>query len=175
VKNDGHPAYTEAPPAAPSPVNSAPSLRPDAVNSSLVHGGKAVHTNTEPNKVDPALSEKLNHALAALPKYLQQTFVERMVENLTNPEAYRKHVEAVSVLATAAAIEAENQTMISNANAQPTTPGVATNHHPEKLSMENHSDMTLPVAAAALGAFLAKYGNATGDKGGKNEYHPPNQ
>jgi hypothetical protein len=100
-----------------------------------------------------------------------------MVESLTNPKAFQKHVEAVSVLATAAAIEAENQTMISNANTeQPVAPrsdGAVHNEMPNKLSMKNQSDMTLPVAAAALGAFLAKYGNATDDKDGKNFRSPP--
>ena len=131
----------------------------------------------ETNRFDPALARKLNSALATLPKYLQEAFVERMVENLTNPEAYRKHVEAVSVLATAAAIEAENQTMISNASAEPVTSGAAgalSTHHPDKRSIGNQSDMTLPVAAAALGAFLAKYGNATVESG-STAYHPPSQ
>jgi hypothetical protein len=100
-----------------------------------------------------------------------------MVESLTNPEAFQKHVEAVSVLATAAAIEAENQTMLSNANAEPIAPrsdGVM-NDQPEKLSMNNQSDMTLPVAAAALGAFLAKYGNATEEKDANNAHQTPPQ
>lgn len=163
--NESHPVYSETESSVPSPVISIPELRPEAVSSSILSSGKAVHDKSiETNTFDPVLAQKLSNALATLPKYLQETFVERMVENLTNPEAYRKHVEAVSVLATAAAIEAENQTMISNASANPVTSGVArvmNTHHPDKLSMENQSEMTLPVAAAALGAFLAKYGNAT--------------
>jgi len=176
--NESHPVYSESLSSAPSPVNSAPALRPEAVSSSIISSGKAVHdTRTETNRCDPVLAQKLSSALATLPKYLQEAFVERMVENLTNPEAYRKHVEAVSVLATAAAIEAENQTMISNASAEPVTSGAAgavNTHHPEKLSMENQSEMTLPVAAAALGAFLAKYGSATVENG-STAYHPPSQ
>ncbi|KAL3774774.1 hypothetical protein ACHAWO_012211 [Cyclotella atomus] len=178
--NEDRPECTSAPPVVPSPVNSDP-LLPEAVNSCLVNGGKNMHSDMnitpESNRMDPALSQKLNNALCALPKSLQETFVERMVESLTNPKAFQKHVEAVSVLATAAAIEAENQTMISNANTeQPVAPrsdGAVHNEMPNKLSMKNQSDMTLPVAAAALGAFLAKYGNATDDKDGKNFRSPP--
>lgn len=177
--NEDHPEFQTLPPVAPSPVNSAPPLLPEAVNSSLVNGGKNMYSDlaTESNQMDPALSRKLNNALSALPKSLQETFVERMVESLTNPKAFQKHVEAVSVLATAAAIEAENQTMISNANTeQPIAPGsdaVVHKEQPSKLSMNNQSDMTLPVAAAALGAFLAKYGNATDDKDGNDLRSPP--
>lgn len=178
VKED-HPDYISSHPVAPSPVKSAPPLRPEAVNSSLASSGKAMYSDLAPqiNHVDPVLSQKLNDALSALPKNLQETFVERMVESLTNPEAFQKHVEAVSVLATAAAIEAENQTMLSNANAEPIAPrsdGVM-NDQPEKLSMNNQSDMTLPVAAAALGAFLAKYGNATEEKDANNAHQTPPQ
>ena len=179
--NEDHPSFTPLQPAAPSPVKSAPPPRPEAVNSSTVNGGKNMYSDLapKPNPVDPVLSQKLNNALSVLPKNLQETFVERMVENLTNPKAFQKHVEAVSVLATAAAIEDENQTMISNANAeQPVAPrsdGVVNNEQPDKLSMANQSDMTLPVAAAALGAFLAKYGNATEDKERNNNYQTPPQ
>merc|ERR1719253_343907 len=96
-----------------------------------------------------------------LPKPLQECFVERVVENIASPDAYLKHVSAVSVLATAAAIEAQNQTMISNTQADvPQSDGT---NNTNKLSMNNQSEMTLPVAAAALGAFLAKYGNASAD------------
>eukprot|EP00804_Cyclotella_cryptica_P006765 CCRYP_015707-RA/>CCRYP_015707-RA protein AED:0.12 eAED:0.12 QI:148/1/1/1/1/1/4/348/468 len=176
--NESHPVYTDGHSSVPSPVSSMPALRPEAVSSSIVSSGKAVHdTSMDTNCFDPVLAQRLNKALATLPKYLQETFVERMVENLTNPEAYRKHVEAVSVLATAAAIEAENQTIMSNASAEPVTSGVASaikTHHPDKLSMENQSEMTLPVAAAALGAFLAKYGNATVEKD-NTAYNPPSQ
>jgi len=119
------------------------SLAPDQVNSSCLnrsvsYNGSDESVSQDQNKVDPKLSEKLNNALSMLPKTLQETFVERMVDTIANPESYQKHVDAVSVLATAAAIEAENheqQPASTNANA-------------------------VPIAAAALGAFLTKYGNA---------------
>jgi hypothetical protein len=187
--DEDYPGYV-ASEATPSPVNSAPPLFPEAVNSSLANSGKAIHSGgkamhgdlvVKTSQMDPALSQKLNNALSVLPKNLQETFVERMVENLTNPRAFQKHVEAVSVLATAAAIEAENQTMISNANANanpvaPRSDGVDNTEQPDKLSMNNQSDMTLPVAAAALGAFLAKYGNAKEENGvNKSTYQTPPQ
>jgi hypothetical protein len=178
--NEHNPDNCSSQLVTPSPVNSAPSVLPEAVNSSLTNGCKAIHSDFAPNvnEMDPALYQKLNNALSALPRNLQETFVERMVESLTNPQAFQKHVEAVSVLATAAAIEAENQTMISNANAESSVPrsdGVVGNVQSDKLSMKKQSEMTLPVAAAALGAFLAKYGNATDDKDSIGTYPTPPQ
>eukprot|EP00571_Detonula_confervacea_P013132 CAMPEP_0172310272 /NCGR_PEP_ID=MMETSP1058-20130122/11390_1 /TAXON_ID=83371 /ORGANISM="Detonula confervacea, Strain CCMP 353" /LENGTH=426 /DNA_ID=CAMNT_0013023059 /DNA_START=96 /DNA_END=1376 /DNA_ORIENTATION=- len=135
----------------PSLVN--PDFQPDSVNSSSVYNRSVSYGDdtSQPVQLDPKLSAKLNNAVSMLPKSLQDSFVERIVENIASPDAYQKHVDAVSVLATAAAIEAQNQTRISNTEA----------NTPSKLSMDNQSDMTLPVAAAALGAFLAKYGNAS--------------
>ena len=145
----------------PHTTDFSPDFFPDSVNSSFVNPDIFYHDNAaKPTKLDPKLSEKLNTALSMLPKSLQESFVERIVENLVNPEAYQKHVEAVSVLATAAAIEAQNQTMTSNS--EPVTPR-SDCPESEKLSIHNPSNMTLPVAAAALGAFLAKYGNASNE------------
>jgi len=136
--------------------------QPDSVNSSSIFN-RSVSTTEEasqPEQLDPALSVKLNNAVSMLPKSLQESFVERIVENIANPEAYQKHVDAVSVLATAAAIEAQNQTLISNTQAD--TPQLE-GPKSARLSMDNQSQMTLPVACAALGAFLVKYGNASSD------------
>lgn len=159
--NDGQPEHVPSQTVAPSPVNSAPpAVHSDAEN---MFGNPA----PEPSQMDQTPSQKLNDALSALPHNLQETFVERIVESLTNPEAFSKHVEAVSVLATAAAIEAENQTLISNCeHGAPanTNNDPVQKEEPDKLSMKNQSEMTLPVAAAALGAFLAKYGNAKENK-----------
>lgn len=116
-------------------------------------------------QLDPKLSMKLNNAVSMLPKPLQESFVERIVQKIASPDAYQKHVDAVSVLATAAAIEAQNQIMISNAQAN-VSGGDGVNNT-GKLSMNNQSEMTLPVAAAALGAFLAKYGNASAEEANK--------
>jgi len=126
-------------------VDTVNSLAPEKVNSSgclnrsvSYNGSDDSVSQDQQHQVDPKLSQKLNNALSMLPKTLQGTFVDRMVDTIANPESYQKHVDAVSVLATAAAIEAENnekQPASTNANA-------------------------VPIAAAALGAFLTKYGNA---------------
>ena len=122
---------------------SANSLSPDKVNSgclnrSVSQCGSDESVTQIQNDIDPKLSEKLNRALSMLPKTLQESFVERMVDTIANPDSYQKHVDAVSVLATAAAIEAENH-----------------EHQPGSASAN-----AVPIAAAALGAFLTKYGNA---------------
>ncbi|KAL7472086.1 hypothetical protein ACHAXS_012410 [Conticribra weissflogii] len=144
----------------PSSSNIEP-FRPDLVNSSVVKDSNAFYDDdilSNKNQIDSKLSNKLNNALAMLPKNLQETFVERVVENLVNPDAFQKHVEAVSVLATAAAIEAQNQTMGS---VTPRSDSSVNGSFNDPSTMKNQSEMTLPVAAAALGAFLAKYGNST--------------
>lgn len=130
----------------PSTINQ--DFQPDLVNSSSAYNRSVSYNDetSQPAQLDPKLSAKLNNAVSMLPKPLVEAFVERIVENIASPEAYRKHVDAVSVLATAAAIEAQNQTSGGTNN-----------------TMGNQSVTSLPVAAAALGAFLAKYGNASGD------------
>lgn len=115
-------------------------------NRSVSHSDDSVHRN----RLDPELSSKLENAVSQLPKSLQESFVERIVEKIASPETYQKHVDAVSVLATAAAIEAQNQTLHRDAA-----------EDKSKISMKNQSQITLPVAAAALGAFLTKYSSAS--------------
>jgi len=159
----------------PIPFNDA---KPDSVNSTNYNRSVSyISDNAEPNQIDPKLSAKLNNAVSMLPKSLQESFVERIVERIASPDAYQKHVDAVSVLATAAAIEAQNQTMISNN--QPDAPRSDGTENANKLSMNNQSEMTLPVAAAALGAFLAKYSNGQGDNpessGNDHPYDPVKQ
>jgi hypothetical protein len=143
--------------------SSAHHLRPETVGSSIVYNRSVsnLEESSQTSQLDPKLSAKLNNAVAMLPKSLQESFVERIAEKIASPEAYRKHVDAVSVLATAAAIEAQNQTALSNAQAD--GPHSDNPNDAPRLSMKNQSEVTLPVAAAALGAFLAKYGNASGD------------
>jgi len=162
--------------ASPPLANSG--FHPDCVNSSCAFNRSVScgeDTSSQSGELDPKLADKLNSAVSMLPKSLQDTFVERIVENIASPDAYQKHVDAVSVLATAAAIEAQNQTMQSNAQSDTAHSDGTLN---TKLSMNNQSELTLPVAAAALGAFLAKYGNASADSPfgqGVNEYEPPKQ
>jgi hypothetical protein len=126
--------------AAPDTVNSS-----GCFNRSVSYNGSDESVGQDQQQVDPKVSEKLNNALSMLPKSLQGAFVDRMVNTIANPESYQKHVDAVSVLATAAAIEAEN--------------------HEQQPASTNAS--AVPIAAAALGAFLTKYGNAMdGNAGG---------
>ncbi len=142
-----------------TPINSR--FEQDAVNSSFLYNRKVSYNqDTQPQSgtLDPKLSAKLENAISMLPKSLQESFVERIVENIANPDAYQKHVDAVSVLATAAAIEAENQTLIFNSKADDAR---SEGSYANQVSMSQQSDVTLPMAAAALGAFLAKYGNAS--------------
>jgi hypothetical protein len=138
-------------------LDTANSLAPENVNSSAClnrsvsyNGSDESVGQDQQHKVDPKVSEKLNNALSMLPKTLQGAFVERMVDTIANPDSYQKHVDAVSVLATAAAIEAKNheqQPASTNANA-------------------------VPIAAAALGAFLTKYSNAMdGSAGAGGQVH----
>jgi hypothetical protein len=160
--------------------------KPDASHSSSSAFNRSVSTeNAQPvaatTQLDPKLAAKLNNAVANLPPSLQESFVERMVSQIASPDAYKKHCDAVGVLATAAAIEAQNQTMRSNnAAARADVPGSdGTNRHQsdKQLSMNNQSEMTLPVAAAALGAFLSKYGNAANNSNpsGGEVYEPVKQ
>lgn len=147
--------------------------KPDASHSSSSAFNRSVsyqEDNTQPAQLDSKLAAKLNNAVANLPPSLQESFVERLVSQIASPDVYKKHCDAVGVLATAAAIEAQNQTMISNAQAD--APGSdGTNNQNDKLSMNNQSEMTLPVAAAALGAFLSKYGNAANNPNPSGEVY----
>lgn len=127
-----------APPVDPALLDK--DFQPDTINS--FNRSVSYHSQGEeeaPSQLDPKLTAKLNLSIAKLPKTLQQSFVERMAEQIASPEAYQKHVNAVEVLANAAAIQAQNQTNEQKDNVQG-----------DKLS-------TAALGAAALGAFLTKY------------------
>ncbi|CAB9498869.1 Heat stress transcription factor [Seminavis robusta] len=95
-------------------------------------------SDTDPGAPDDALMKKLRTSIAVLPKNLQEMFVDRIVTFMTNPESFRRQVDAVSALANAAAIEA--------------TKHVGSND----LSAEQSNVL----GSAVLGAGLAKYGVA---------------
>ena len=107
----------------------------DSFNRSVSYHSQGEETPS----LDPKLTAKINDAIAKLPKALQESFVERMAEQIASPEAYQKHVNAVEALANAATIQALNQTREQKDNVQG-----------DKLS-------TAALGAAALGAFLTKY------------------
>ena len=58
---------------------------------------------------EDALMNRLRTAISVLPQNLQEMFVDRIVTFMTNPESFKKQVDAVSSLAAAAAAEATNQ------------------------------------------------------------------
>ena len=89
-----------------------------------------------PGEPDEALMKKLRTAISVLPKNLQEMFVDRIVSFMTNPESFKRQVDAVSSLAAAAAAEA-TQRVGSNAV---------------------DANQSNALASAALGAWLAKYG-----------------
>jgi len=90
---------------------------------------------------DTQLVQKLRKALNALPESMQELFVERLVATVTNPEAFRNNVEAVTALASAAVTEAKKRLITAK----------------EDLVEKDSPNVALPLAAATLGAFLAQY------------------
>jgi hypothetical protein len=97
---------------------------------------------------DPKLVKKLHDSLTALPEPMQEVFVERLVATISDPEAFKDHVSAVTALATAASEEANKHTIAGK-----------TVHDAENAS-NIAPDVALPLAAATLGAFLTQYSAA---------------
>merc|ERR1712137_457868 len=102
-------------------------------------------------QVDARLVEQLRHSLNCLPKNLQESFVERLVNVIADPESFRYQVEAVSALAHAAAKEAKSRLERSNIDTD-----MDDNNLNGKSINENRESVGL--ATAALGSFLAQYG-----------------
>lgn len=96
-------------------------------NASSVKGG---------GEPDEALVKKLRMSISVLPQNLQEMFVERIVTFMTNPESFKRQVDAISSLAVAAAAEASR--------------------HVGGVRVDTHHSHAL--ASAILGAWLAKYG-----------------
>ena len=135
--NENEGGANDVPPVDPALLNK--DFQPDTINS--FNRSVSYHSQGEeaPAQLDPKLTAKLNNAIAKLPKALQESFVERMAEQIASPEAYQKHVNAVEVLANAATIQAQNQT------------------HKQKDNVQGDKLSTAALGAAALGAFLTKY------------------
>lgn len=87
------------------------------------------------NDPDPVQMAKLKNALSALPKNLQQMFVDRIVAFVVDPVSFKKQVDAVSALAVAAAAEAKARVAASSAD-------------PTEVN---------ELASAILGAWLTRY------------------
>jgi hypothetical protein len=90
---------------------------------------------------DARLVKKMRDSLSKLPKNLQELFVERLVAVITNPEAFKNQVEAISALASAAAEEAKKRLESFGGDAY----------------VEN-SEQSVELATAVLGSFLSRYG-----------------
>jgi len=84
--------------------------------------------------------KKMQEALNSLPASMQELFVERLVATVTNPDAFKNHVDAVTALAAAAVAEAKKRLVTS-----------------KDEMVDNESKVSLPLAAATLGAFLVQY------------------
>lgn len=85
---------------------------PDAVHSNLVD----VAPKPSPD-VSPKLMEKVRASLAALPREMQELFVDRLVAVIGAPDALNLQVEAMTSLATAAAEEARRR-LVSNGRSE---------------------------------------------------------
>lgn len=91
---------------------------------------------TSSSETEGDLMKKLRTAISVLPENLQEMFVDRIVTFMTNPESFKKQVDAISNLAAAAAAEANNQVGKANVDA-------------------NQSNA---LATAVLSAWLTRYG-----------------
>ena len=85
--------------------------------------------------LDPALSRRLNEAVAALPQELHEVFVDRLIETITSPEVYKRHIDAIMASANKA----------------------------QEIKMQNESKEQLPTrpvpaAASTLRAIQKQYG-----------------
>eukprot|EP00591_Stephanopyxis_turris_P000016 CAMPEP_0195517422 /NCGR_PEP_ID=MMETSP0794_2-20130614/10773_1 /TAXON_ID=515487 /ORGANISM="Stephanopyxis turris, Strain CCMP 815" /LENGTH=467 /DNA_ID=CAMNT_0040646233 /DNA_START=22 /DNA_END=1425 /DNA_ORIENTATION=+ len=106
------------------------------------------HDEEDEYQVETDLVMKLQESLRLLPKELQIIFVERLVATITNPDCFRKHVDAVSALAQVAVADIQSQHVSSIP--------VPTEVTPAQGSQET-SEIPIPLAAATLGAFLTQY------------------
>jgi len=97
----------------------------------------------------PELVKKMHDSLATLPPHMQELFVERLVQTIHHPESFQHQVDAVTTLAGAAVEEAKKRI-------QQQSDGSLENNKDEPTK----DDMTVPLAAATLGAFLTQYGAA---------------
>jgi hypothetical protein len=88
--------------------------------------------------MDLVLQRRLNQAVASLPKDLQETFVNKLIDTITNPMVYKDHLEAIMGL--------QMQNMASNKPAATAS------------SASSCASAQLPLAAATLQAILKEYG-----------------
>lgn len=118
---------------------------PDMTSSLDKHG--ILKKSAKLMSPDPQLVQKLHDSLVALPEPMQEVFVERLVATISDPEAFKNQVSAVTALAAAAAEEAKRRVVESKVVQDENAANIA-------------PDVALPLAAATLGAFLTQYSAA---------------
>ena len=128
-------------------------------------------------EANPSLQKKFNQALAALPMQLQVLYVERLINVVSQPELTQSQVDAVTVLARAAAKSFKKNSVGSNQGRPErqhefamTEKGTPTTD----ISGEDiHDEVPLQLAVATLGAFLTQYGKAKLTNGTSFPYIEP--
>jgi len=100
----------------------------------------------EKHSLKPELAKKMHDSLATLPPHMQELFVERLIQTIHHPESFQHQVDAVTALAGAAVEEAKKR--------------IAAQNDGDETSDAVKDEMTVPLAAATLGAFLTQYGSA---------------
>lgn len=110
-------------------------LPPDTMSSTdHPDGSRSITIQLDPNLM------KLHDALSALPKEMQDIFVDRLIFTMANPRHFKSHVEAVASLAKTSSAETNKLLRSHNGNDE-----------------AGGDDNVVPLAAAALGAYLTEY------------------
>lgn len=115
-------------------------------------------------EANPSLQKKFNQALATLPMQLQVLYIERLINVVSQPDLTQSQVDAVTVLARAAAKsfkkngvgvkQGRPERQHEFAMTEKGTPST-------DISGEDINDeVPLQLAVATLGAFLTQYGKA---------------
>ena len=119
-----------------------PSLDPSMLPRVLERPPQEKHT------LKPELVKKMHDSLATLPPHMQELFVERLIQTIHHPESFQHQVDAVTTLANAAVEEAKKRIAAEK------------DGNTKEASDAAKDDITVPLAAATLGAFLTQYGSA---------------
>ena len=116
-------------------------------------------------EANPSLQKKFNQALAALPMQLQVLYVERLINVVSQPDLTQSQVDAVTVLARAAAksfknngaggsqVRSERQHDFSMTEKEAPITDITKGE-------DIDDEVPLQLAVATLGAFLTQYGKA---------------
>lgn len=111
-------------------INVLESNPPEATMSNINNS----HSTSD---VDAKLVDKLRAALSSLPREIQESYVDRMVAAVTNPEVFNQQVEAMTSLSVSAAEEAKRRLAAAG--------------------VSSSDPKLVPLASAVLGAYLARY------------------